>query len=162
MLLARWRDDSIKLFSKYLKARRVKSDNWLAEEAYELVGGHPFYLMSLAEGWDEGEKLPDTFHRLLTSPLGSLKLYCDYVLAEDLGIVKGGPVLRSILRVLSKTETGYSYSDIAQKLSIPMTSLPVYLNGLARADLIVKGSSGFTVRDRVLRRYLQLEVDDIS
>jgi AAA+ ATPase superfamily predicted ATPase len=157
------RDDAIKLFSKYLKARRVKSDNRLAEEAYELVGGHPFYLMSLAEGWDEGEKLSGTFHRLLTSPLGSLKLYCDYVLAEDLGIVRGGPALRSILRVLSKAETGYSYSDMAQKVSMPMTSLPVYLNGLARADLIVKGSDGgFTVRDRVLRRYLQLEVDDIS
>jgi AAA+ ATPase superfamily predicted ATPase len=151
------KENSIKLFNKYLKQRKISLDSKIAEEAYHLVGGHPLYLMTLGEYWDKNKSIDQVFDHLLTSPIGPLRLYVEYVLAEDLGIVKGGPILRTILQTLAQTETGYSYSELSKKLLVPMTKLPFYIDGLIRADLIAKGKDGFVIRDRVVRKYLQME-----
>ena len=91
-----------------------------------------------------------------------LRLYMEYILAEDLNIARGGPMLRSILRALSETDSGYSYSELSRKLSVKMTKLPFYLDQLGKADLVLKTDKGFMIRDRVLRKYLQIELASIA
>lgn len=154
--------DSKILFEKYLKARKMKPSGNTAKEAYELVGGQPFYLMAMAEAWKEGEDATQTFNRILTDPLGSLKLYAEYVLSEDLNAATGGPILRTILRALSDSDKGYSYSEISKKTSIPMDTLSRYMPSLEDADLIVQKQKLFRIRDRVVREYLRLEVMELS
>jgi AAA+ ATPase superfamily predicted ATPase len=156
------KENSLKLFIKYVKARKIKVDNKAAEEAYTLVGGQPYYLMALAEEYDVINSVSKTFNHLLTSPLGTLKLYVDYVLSEDTKIAKGGPLLRTILRALSDRNDGYSYSELAKKISQPIANLPKYLDSLLEADLIIKSSQGFVVRDRVVREYLRLEAESLT
>lgn len=154
-------NNSIILFNKYLKARKIKPDNNIAKKAYQLVGGQPFYLMAMAEAWKGGEDVSDTFNRLLTDSLGSLKLYAEYVLSEDLGTATGGPILRTILRALSDSDTGYSYSEIAKKISVPMDTLSRYMPSLEDADLVISGYKSFRIRDRVIREYLKLEANEL-
>lgn len=154
---------SAELFTKYLTARKIKVEKTVAEKAFEISGGVPFYLMALAEAWDDKKNLQDTFHEILTSPLGSLKNYVDYVLSEDLGNVKGGPILRTILRALaSSEENGLSYSEISHKINVPMTKLSFYMNNLQNSDLVEQTEKKFKIRDNIVREYLKFEAKDLE
>ena len=155
-------ENSILLFNKYLKARKIKPDNSTAKESYQLVGGQPFYLMAMAEAWKKGDSVLEIFNHLLTDPLGSLKLYAEYVLSEDLGDATGGPILKTILRALSDTDTGYSYSEISKKIATPMDTISRYMPSLENADLIHQENRSFRIRDKVIREYLRLETDELA
>lgn len=154
--------NSIKLFREYLKGKKIKVDDTNAKEAYDLVGGQPLYLMALAEKWDGSTDLNDVLHHILTDTMGTLKLYADYVLLEDTKSVPKGPLVRTILRVLSYTDIGYSYSEISKKIGVQMTNLPKYVKPLVEADLLSKTKSGFIIRDKTIRKYLQLEAADLE
>lgn len=71
-------------------------------------------------------------------------------------------MLRSILRALSETDSGYSYSELSRKLSVKMTKLPFYPDQLGKADLVLKTDKGFRIRDRVLRKYFQIELASMA
>ena len=118
--------------------------------------------MALAEKWDGNTDLNDVLHHILTDTMGTLKLYVDYVLLEDTRSVPKGPVIRTILRALSDTDKGYSYSELSKKISIQMTNLPRYVKPLVEADLVSKTKDGFIIRDRIIRKYLQFETRDLE
>lgn len=56
-----------------------------AQEAYRLVGGNPFYVLSLAENRRGKETVKEAYMRLLAEPTGPLNLHARYVIANDLG-----------------------------------------------------------------------------
>lgn len=148
--------NSIILFNEYLTAKGLKTDDKIATEAYNLVGGQPYYLMALAESWEPGKKLSDVFGNLLSSSVGSLRLYAQYVLAEDIATAQGGPTLKSILEKLAVTDQGLSYSGLSKELRLPTSSIVPYMNELVKTDLIVKEGTVYKIRDNIVKQYLRL------
>ncbi|MEM3144047.1 MAG: ATP-binding protein [Candidatus Nitrosotenuis sp.] len=148
--------NSILLFNEYLAGRNLKPNNTAAKEAFDLVGGQPYYLMALAEVWEPKSRMYDILVSLLESSVGSLRLYSEYVLAEDVATAQGGPMLRTILGVLAKSDAGIGYTEIAKALKARPPELVPYVNELIRMDLVVKTDSGYAVRDRIIRQYLKL------
>lgn len=148
--------NSVILFNEYLAAKDLKANNRIAAEAYDLVGGHPFYLMALAEDWEPGKKLSDVFNNLLSSSVGSLRLYAQYVLAEDIATAQGGPTLKSILEKLAVVDDGLSYSGLSKELDVPTSSIVPYINELIKTDLVVKEGTAYKIRDNIIKQYLKL------
>jgi hypothetical protein len=148
--------NSVILFNEYLAAKDLKANNRVATEAYGLVGGHPFYLMALAEDWEPGKKLSDVFDNLLSSSVGSLRLYAQYVLAEDIATAQGGPTLKSILEKLAVVDDGLSYSGLSKELDVPTSSIVPYMNELIKTDLVVKEGTIYKIRDNIIKQYLKL------
>jgi AAA+ ATPase superfamily predicted ATPase len=171
--------DAVKLFEDYFRAREEESDildaeeiRKLADDTFRLVGGHPFYIMALAEAWNpkKKENIEETYLRELTDPNGVLRLYQEYILSEDLGEATGGPVLRSILQFLASHRdpnnvvTPATGTEIANFLSRPLQQIKSYLEELSRYDLILKNDQDktYAIRDKVLERYFMLEVDELD
>ncbi|MEM3089667.1 MAG: hypothetical protein QXY22_03780, partial [Candidatus Nitrosotenuis sp.] len=127
-----------------------------AKEAFDLVGGQPYYLMALAEAWEPKSSTSEVFLNQLESSVGSLRLYSEYVLAEDVATAQGGPMLRAILNVMAKSDLGMGYTEIAKELRANPPELVPYVSELIRMDLVVKTGSGYVVRDRIIRQYLRL------
>jgi hypothetical protein len=148
--------NSIILFNEYLTAKGLKTDDKIAAEAHNLVGGQPYYLMALAESWEPGKKLANVFSNLLSSSVGSLRLYAQYVLAEDIATAQGGPTLKSILEKLAIADQGLSYSGLSKELRLLTTSIVPYMNELVKTDLIVKEGSIYKIRDNIVKQYLRL------
>lgn len=153
------RKNSLEFFNKYLTARKLKLDDKVAEQAYDLIGGQPFYLMAIAEKWNAGDNINTVFQNLLTDSLGTLKLYAEYLLSDDLADTTGGPILKTILQALSDSSAGYTVSELAKKISVSLEKLPRYLKPLTEADLITKVDGKYIVRDKMLREYLRLQVE---
>jgi hypothetical protein len=153
---------SIELFTKYLSAKKIKVEESIPEKAFELVGGNPFYLMALAEAWKPKEDIEETYHEILTSSLGSLKNYVDYILSEDLGNVKGGVILKTILRAVATSKEGLSYSEISHAIGVPMTKLSFYMSNLQNSDLTEQVEKRFKIRDRIIRDYLKIEAKELE
>lgn len=156
------RQNSIEFFNKYLAAKKLKPNTKAAEQAHDLVGGQPFYLMALAEKWNTGDDMNAVFRDLLTDSLGALKLYAEYVLSEDLAGTTGGPILRTILQALSDSDAGYAVSDLSKKISVQMTKLPRYLASLTDADLVTKTEGRYLVRDKIVRQYLRIQAEGLA
>ena len=162
------RASSLLLFKKYSRSRGVARAGGAqdgppgaavaraAASAYELVGGHPFYLLALADAWNGREDVRRTYERSLESPIGMLHMYCEYVLSEDIGSAVKGPRSRAILEAAATASDGGipTYSAMARALSIGIVGLPRYVRPLVEADLL-DDRNGFAVRDRVLRDHLR-------
>lgn len=135
----------------YTKTRGDGSSE--ARRVYELVGGHPFYILALAENRREGETPDDTYRRLLFQAIGALNLYARYVVAEDLGSHAKARQSR-FLKILHAIRDGHlSVSEISRQTRIVLTSVPWYLQQLISYDLIRKTKDGYAIKDRVLRDY---------
>jgi AAA+ ATPase superfamily predicted ATPase len=146
---------AIELFEKYCGGRMLSRDKAKAgaEEAYRLVGGHPLYLMSLAEAWDGAGPLDGAYKELLTNPRKPLSLYAEYVLTADLAEAKRGePVLRTVMRVLAAGPK--SVSEVAKATNIEQAALPGYLKELIKYDLVTFDAGKYVVRDRIISDYL--------
>lgn len=154
--------NSLEFFNKYLAAKKAKPNNKAAEQAYELVGGQPFYLMAIAEKWNQGDDINAVFQSLLTDSLGTLRLYAEYVLSEDLADATGGPILKTILQALSGNNEGYTVSELAKKISVSLEKLPRYLKPLVDADLVTKTGGRYAVRDKMLREYLRVQAEALT
>ncbi len=134
-----------------------------AEEAYKIVGGHPFYLLALAEGrmmkkkGERGkESIDETYERLLKSPTGSLNLYVKYILSEDLGSGVRGSRFVKILRSLSSNPL--KVSEISNATGIKLTNLPWYIGKLIDYDLVEKTGGEYSIKDRLVRDYLNASI----
>ncbi|MHB1908589.1 MAG: AAA family ATPase [Nitrososphaerales archaeon] len=166
--------DAIKLFRGYIKARGLELDKdettRLAEEAFTLAGGHPFYLMSLADSFKEKENISDTLRRELKYSNGTIGPYEEYVLAEDIEQAQGGPILKTILQFLATSRDQHGElipstgTEIANLLSRPLQQIEPYLKELVRYDLIVKNDANksYKIRDTVLEQYLRLETEELD
>lgn len=125
-----------------------------AKEAYDLVSGHPFYLIALATSRRKGETVKEAYLRSITSAAGSLNLYVKYVLTEDTGTYAKGPIMSQVLRALASRPMGAG--QLARVAEVKLTSLPKFLNQLIEMDLVKKDGKVYSLVDRVVADYLKL------
>lgn len=143
-------DDARELYMKVSNATIAE-----AKSAYSIVGGHPYYLIMLAENRRPGETVEETYKRILTSSTGALYLYENYVLKEDLGSSTKETRLLKILRSIALGNN--TVSAISSRTALKATSLPFYINELEKYDLIERSNGKYFVTDKVLNDYLALE-----
>jgi len=129
----------------------AKCSNVEAELAWEIVGGHPYYLIMLAENHRAGETYEETYRRILTSSSGALNLYVNYVLKEDLGSFTKEARLRRILQAISQGEN--TASKIAERARLKLSSVPFYVQELERYDLIQRTEGKYLIADKIIRDY---------
>lgn len=137
----------------YVNAQRGASPEE-AQAAYRLVGGHPFYLLALAENKKSGESPKDTYDRLLSTPTGAFNLYARYIIAEDLGSHAKAKQSRFLKILYALASNASPVSELSKQTGIALTSLPWYIQQLKSYDLIVKGKDGYSIKERVLKDYL--------
>jgi len=138
---------AIELFMK-----TSKSSHKEAQTAWKLVGGHPYYLIMLAENHKPDESLEETYKRILTSSSGALNLYVNYILKEDLGSSTKETRLLKILKSISHEKN--TVSQISKYTKLKLSSLPYYLQELERYDLIKKSEGKYLVTDKIVKDYL--------
>jgi DNA-binding MarR family transcriptional regulator len=137
---------AVELFKKTARCRQKE-----AQDAFKLVGGHPYYLIMLAENRTHGEQLEQTYNRILTSTTGALNLYVNYILKEDLGSsIKEARLLRILRAIALEKDTA---SQIAKQIKLKLSSLPYYLQELERYDLIQKKDGRYRITDKVVKDY---------
>ena len=137
---------AVELFKKTAKCSQKE-----AQEAFKLVGGHPYYLIMLAENRTTSEQLEQTYNRILTSTTGALNLYVNYILKDDLGSsIKEARLLRILRAIAQEKDTA---SQIAKQIKLKLSSLPYYLQELERYDLIQKKDGRYKITDKVVRDY---------
>ncbi len=122
-----------------------------AELAFDLVGGHPFYLVMLGHAYKKTESLTDTYQELLTSTTGALYIYVNYIVTEDLGSDYKSTAYWKILVSLSTGEK--TVSDIAKDASLKMTGLPKFLTKLIEYDLVQKTEGKYSITDKIIRDF---------
>ena len=137
-----------------LYMQSVKSDSEEAEAAWKLVGGHPYYLIMLAENRKPTESLRETYERILTSSSGALNLYVNYILKEDLGSSTKEARLIRLLQAISEGKN--TSSQIAAHIKLKLSSLPYYLQELEKYDLIEKRERKYWIKDEVIKDYFQM------
>lgn len=133
----------------FMKSAKCSSEE--AECAWKLVGGHPYYLIMLAENHKSGESYEETYRRILTSSSGALNLYVNYMLKEDLGSSTKETRLRRILQAISQGED--TASQIARRIKLKLSSVPYYLQELERYDLTQKKEGKYVITDKIIRDY---------
>lgn len=138
---------AIELFMKTSKTNHKE-----AQAAWKLVGGHPYYLIMLAENHKPNENLEETYKRILTSSSGALNLYVNYILKEDLGSSTKETRLLKILKAISQEKN--TVSQISKHTKLKLSSLPYYLQELERYDLIRKSEGKYSVTDKIVKDYL--------
>jgi AAA+ ATPase superfamily predicted ATPase len=125
-----------------------------AERAFDLVGGHPFYLVMLGHAYKKTESLTDTYQELLTSTTGALYIYVNYIVTEDLGSDYKSTAYWKILVSLSTGEK--TVSDIAKDASLKMTGLPKFLTKLIEYDLVQKTEGKYSITDKIIRDFFNI------
>ena len=118
--------------------------------------------MVFAEEWNNGEDLEEVFIKSLTNSVGILKNYVDYVLTDDLSTAKGGPILRTMLRALAQSEEGLTYTELSHKISVPTGKLTFYGPSLYDADLVIRKEGKLILRDKIIRKYLEIESSELE
>ena len=141
----------IEKYATELYMKTTKCSQKEAKAAWNLVGGHPYYLTMLAENRKPHENLEETYKRILTSSTGALYLYVNYILKEDLGSSTKEARLLRILQAMSQGET--KPSQIAKHVKLKLSSLPYYLQELERYDLIGKRNGKYTISDKIVKDY---------
>ena len=135
-----------KLFSSVVENREIgvgkEELRKSGKKIFSLVGGHPYYIILLAEAWDGKSSLENTFERLIAAPTGSLYIYANYVIAEDLGKATGGPMLNKIVRVIAQEGKPMESSEIARKVGKPQNYIQSYLRHLSDYDVITRVDRG--------------------
>jgi hypothetical protein len=140
-------NDAIEL---YLKASNASPAE--ASSAYGIVGGHPYYLIMLAENRRPSETVEQTYRRILTSPTGALYLYANYILKEDLGSSTKETRLLKVLRTIASGRN--IVSAISANTGLKITSLPFYIRELEKYDLVRRSNGSYAIADKVLKDYL--------
>jgi len=146
-----------KLFSSVVENREIgvgkEELRKSGKKIFSLVGGHPYYIILLAEAWDGKNSLENTFERLIAAPTGSLYIYANYVIAEDLGKATGGPMLNKIVRVIAQEGKPMESSEIARKVGKPQNYIQSYLRHLSDYDVITRVDRGvYRLVDNVISR----------
>ena len=139
-------EHAIELFMQTAECSRKE-----AESAWQLVGGHPYYLIMLAENRKDRESLTETYERILTSSSGALNLYVNYILKEDLGSSTKEARLMRILRAISLGKN--TASQIAEQTKIRLSSLPFYLQELEKYDLVKKNKGKYSLTDKIVNDF---------
>lgn len=138
-------------YASELYVQSARSDCKEAEAAWKLVGGHPYYLIMLAENRKPNENIRETYERILTSSSGALNLYVNYILKEDMGSSTKEARLVRILQAVSQGKN--TASQIATSIKLKLSSLPYYLQELEKYDLMEKKDGKYSIKDKVIEDY---------
>jgi len=141
----------------YLR-RAVQANRDEAKEVYDLVGGHPFYLIVMAEAKRPNESVAQRYRRLLTNVAGGLYLYVNYILSEDLGARLTETHYAKMLRTLAQGEK--KFSEIAEGVGVEAQWLTRYLTKLVEFDLVEKTNGAYKLKDRIVRDYFALNYQE--
>ncbi|MDH2900819.1 MAG: ATP-binding protein [archaeon] len=159
--------DALKLFITVFKSRNPeyrprknegKEDGLAAcaSEVVEIVGGNPFYLTVMAQEWDGKTPPQNIFEALISPPAGTLYIYTNYVLAEDLTTAKGGSMLKRIVREMAVAPSPIEASEIAKRVHKTQNYLQFYLDQLVKFDVIKSAGRGlYVLVDPVISRCLR-------
>lgn len=127
-----------------------------ASEVVEMVGGNPFYLTVMAHEWDGRTPPQDVFDALISPPAGTLYIYTNYVLAEDLTTAKGGSMLKRIVREIAVGPSPIEASEIARRVHKTQNYLQFYLDQLIKFDVVKSAGRGlYVLVDPVISRCLR-------
>jgi len=124
-------------------------------EVYGLVGGHPFYLVVMAEARVQNETAKERYKRLLTDVVGGLYLYVNYILSEDLGSNVDETNYVRILRSLAGGER--RISEIAKETGLKLYWLPRYITKLIEYDLVDKLDGTYKLKDPIVADYFKFK-----
>ncbi len=114
-------------------------------EAVKIVGGNPFYLTVMAQHWDGKAPLLKIFDELISPSAGTLYIYTNYVLAEDLNSAKGGPLLKKIVKEMAKVDNPIEASELARRVHKTQNYIQFYLEQLVKFDVIRLADRGLYV-----------------
>lgn len=149
-------EDATKLYLRSVSG----TDNNEANEVYRLVGGHPFYLLVMAEARRSQESVANRYCRLLTDVTGGLYLYVNYTLHEDLGSRLTDTYYVKILRAVAGGER--TLSQIADKMGVQAPWLTRYLSRLIEFELVEKTNGTYRLSDQVIKDYFRLNYPEDS
>ncbi len=138
-------------YAVQLYMQSAKSTRKEAEEAWKILGGHPYYLIMLAENRKPDESVEETYERILTSSSGALNLYVNYILKDDLGSSTKEARLMRILQAISRGNN--TSAQIAKQVNLKLTSLPFYLQELEKYDLIARKEGKYQIKDKIVNDY---------
>ncbi len=124
-----------------------------ANKVYQIVGGHPFYLLVMAEARRPRERVAERYRRLLTDVAGGLYLYVNYILREDLGSKITETNYVKILGALAYGER--KVSQIAERIGIQAPWLTRYLTRLIEYDLVKKTDGEYELKDQIVNDYFR-------
>ena len=141
-------------YATQLYVQSARSDRKEAEAAWKLVGGHPYYLIMLAENRRPHENIKETYERILTSSLGALNLYVNYILKEDLGSSTKEARLIRMMQAISQGKN--TASQISKSVKLKLSSLPYYLQELEKYDLVEKREGKYLLKDKIIEDYFQM------
>ncbi len=134
-----------------LYLQSAKSTRKEAEMAWKILGGHPYYLIMLAENRKPNESVEETYERILTSSSGALNLYVNYILKDDLGSSTKEARLMRILQAISQGNN--TSSQVAKQINLKLSSLPFYLQELEKYDLIWRKDGKYRIKDKIVNDY---------
>ena len=134
-----------------LYMQSAKSTKKEAEAAWKILGGHPYYLIMLAENRKPNESIEETYERILTSSSGALNLYVNYILKDDLGSSTKEARLMRILQAISQGNN--TSSQIAKQVNLKLSRLPFYLQELEKYDLIERKEGKYRLKDKIVNDY---------
>lgn len=155
------REGSYELISKVIECNKESK-----EMIYKLTGGHPFYIVSLANRI----KLINRLYNLSINPItikraflietmypeGSIYKHNAYILNTILSLAKYKAPLIAILNTLIKEEPA-TQSEIAKKIKVSQGEVRLYVSELERLDILKRVEDRYYfIGDKVFKMWLDL------
>ena len=148
-----------------LISKVIECDEESERLIYQLTGGHPFYIVSLAKRTKLIHRIyelsinPTTIKRAFLIetlyPEGGIYKHCSYLLNTVLSLAKYKAPLIGILNTLLK-EDGLTQSEIAKRIKVSQGEARLYTSELERLDILQRIEDRYYIEDKVLKMWLDL------
>ena len=132
---------------------------------YQLSGGHPFYIVSIAKRTKLIHRIYELSANLTTIkraflietlyPEGGIYKHSSYLLNTVLSLAKYKAPLIGILNTLLK-EDGLTQSEIAKKIKVSQGEARLYISELERLDILQRIEDRYYIEDKVFKVWLDL------
>jgi len=132
---------------------------------YQLSGGHPFYIVSIAKRTKLIHRIYELSINLTTIkraflietlyPEGGIYKHSSYLLNTVLSLAKYKAPLIGILNTLLK-EDGLTQSEIAKKIKVSQGEARLYISELERLDILNRIEDRYYIEDKVFKMWLDL------
>jgi AAA+ ATPase superfamily predicted ATPase len=156
-------------FDKYsayeLISKVIECDEESKRLIYQLTGGHPFYIVSIAKRTKLIHRIYELSINLTTIkraflietlyPEGGIYKHCGYLLNTVLSLAKYKAPLIGILNTLLK-EDGLTQSEIGKRIKVSQGEARLYISELERLDILNRIEDGYYIRDKVFKMWLDL------
>jgi AAA+ ATPase superfamily predicted ATPase len=148
-----------------LTSKVIECDEESKRLIYQLTGGHPFYIVSIAKRTKLIHRIYELSINLTTIkraflietlyPEGGIYKHCGYLLNTVLSLAKYKAPLIGILNTLLK-EDGLTQSEIAKKIKVSQGEARLYISELERLDILQRIEDRYYFEDKVFKVWLDL------